>query len=42
MQNDRESRKLLNDLFKNIKTDVRILAWLELICAVAGSDCDCK
>ena len=40
MKNDREARKSSCNFCKDVKTKLRILARFELVCAVAGSDCD--
>ncbi len=42
MKNDREAGKLFGNFLENVKTKLGLLAGLEFICAVAGSDCDCK
>ena len=40
MKNYRETGKLLLNLFENVEAKLRLLAGLELVCAVAGADCD--
>ena len=42
VQDDREARQSLDNLIEDIKTKLRLCARLELVCAMAGSDCDCK
>ena len=42
VKNDRESRDLLLDLMQDIETKLRLCARLELECAVACTDSDCK
>ena len=42
MENYWEAGKLFGNLFKNVKAKLGLLTGLELVCAVAGADCDCE
>ena len=42
MENYRESGKSSGNLFEDVKAELRLCAGLELVCAVAGADCDRK
>ena len=42
MKNYREAGKTLFDFFENVEAELGLLTGLELVCAVAGADSDCK
>ena len=42
MENNWETRQTLFYFFQNVKAELWLLTRLKLVCAVAGTDCDCQ